>query len=202
MLSLTIETQSKSGKRIVLTQDVPVCILPPDIASEELKEPKLNKFDAQIILPDLFKLKSILDRFRGVSNGVVVSANMNGILRLKIASDAVRIETQFSNLINPEIDTSADDGFEVAGQNQILENASQDPAIDEAPARFSWEFANASVDLKDIGRVLQCHVLSPSHVVCCISKDYGMVFYVYVGGMEVNVDHAGSITYYVPLKME
>jgi hypothetical protein len=39
LLSMTIESFSKTGKRIVLTQDIPVRILIPETASQELKEP-------------------------------------------------------------------------------------------------------------------------------------------------------------------
>lgn len=133
----------------------------------------------QIILPDLLKLKAIVDRFKPLSdNRIAISANSEGVLQLEIFSDFVKIETEFSGLTNPKI---------------------EDITYSE---RLANEFAQVTVDVRDISRVLQCSSIMPSNVVCCISEDFGIVFYVYLGDTQVNRNHAGAIHYYVARKME
>jgi HUS1 checkpoint protein len=131
------------------------------------------------------KFKMIIDKLRLMSDShLSISANMEGNLRLEIATDAVKVETAFSGLVNPELVRSD-------SQEQPSQSAFE-----------NWEYVRVDVDIRDICKVLQCHAISPSNIICCISENYGAVFYVYVGETVPNEDHAGSISYFVPLKMD
>lgn len=127
-----------------------------------------------IILPSLIQLKSISERFTKLatdakaSSGSAVgsvtspklelSANMHGSLRLGIATDALRISSVWTDLVNPPLDPGQFSEEEIA---QLPSERMR--AIPEDDER-GW--AKVRIDGKDWGRVLSVGRLSPKVVAC------------------------------------
>ncbi|KAL4976475.1 checkpoint protein Hus1/Mec3 [Aspergillus desertorum] len=198
-----------------ITQEVPVKVM-HESAVEGLHEPRCRDPDVHIILPDLFQLKSISERFTklasdstpkaaavaattsttaeamlgsaivGVSPKLELSANMHGSLRLAIATDTLRISSVWSDLVNPALDPSQ------LSQSQMDQLPSERmralPGDDEA----AW--AKVRIDGRDWARVLSVGRLNPK-VVACFIHETALVLYVYPPS---GYDEEGScLTYYI-----
>ncbi|KAL4763574.1 checkpoint protein HUS1 family protein [Aspergillus foveolatus] len=198
-----------------ITQEIPVKVM-HESAVEGLHEPHCRDPDVHIILPDLFQLKSISERFTrlaadstpktaaaaattstttdavlgsvgaGVSPKLELSANMHGSLRLAIATDTLRISSVWSDLVNPALDPSQ------LSQTQMDQLPSERmralPGDDEA----GW--AKVRIDGRDWARVLSVGRLNPK-VVACFVHETALVLYVYPPS---GYDEEGScLTYYI-----
>jgi len=133
------------------------------------------------MLPGLQNLRSVAERMKTLSNRLFVAANMNGQLRLRIETSAAKVETNYTNLIHPELDGGAND-----------------PAI--KPIEDKTKFSEVSVDIKDFIKFLHSHHINPSNVVCCVHEQLCLVFYVYVGGnntLESGDETLGIFTYLI-----
>ncbi|ORX93116.1 cell cycle checkpoint [Basidiobolus meristosporus CBS 931.73] len=181
-LSFTIANQSRTGKEVLLTQDIPIKVLTPN-QMETIKEPLVPEPQVHIMMPPLLSVRTIVERMRNISDHVIVSANMNGEFTLRVESEAVQVETFYKSLINPELDLSQVD-------------ASRQPSLNRDPENFAF----ARIDIRNFIKFLHSYHVSPSNVVCCIIEDHALVLYVYVGGNNPNQDQYGVLTYYVPVK--
>ena len=159
-------------RETVITQELPVKVL-HESSIEGLHEPRCRDPDVHIILPSLLQLKSISERFtklagdaKTAGSGVgsvtspklELSANMHGSLRLGIATDALKISSVWTDLVNPPLDPGQFSEEELA--QLPSEKMRAIPGDDEA----SW--AKVRIDGKDWGRVLSVGRLSPKVVAC------------------------------------
>lgn len=180
-------------RETVITQEIPVKVLHQSVV-EGLHEPRCRDPDVHIILPSLAQLKAISDRFtklamsnngasgsRGRSGGgaslssstlgprLELSANMHGSLKLAIATDALRISSVWTGLVNPPLDPSQ------LSQTEIEQLPSERMRALGAQANGDEEagWAKVRIDGKDWGRVLSVGRLSPKVVACkCQSKRF------------------------------
>lgn len=156
-------------RQTVITQEVCVKVV-SDAAVEGLHQPHAGEPSCNIILPKLLQLKSISERFTKLSmatgsNGATsvsaasprleLSANMHGTLKLATATDALRIETTWTGLVNPQLNTEELEGY----GNGMMEHPTirlsrLDPNDEEA-----W--AKVRIDGRDWARVLSVGRLSP-----------------------------------------
>ncbi|GMG15821.1 unnamed protein product [Aspergillus oryzae] len=160
-------------RETVITQEIPVKVL-HESAIEGLHEPRCRDPDVHIILPSLFQLKSISERFtklatdsKGSSGSAVVSAvspklelsaNMHGSLKLAIATDALRISSVWTDLVNPSLDPGQ------LSQTEIEQLPSERMRAISDDDEAGW--AKVRIDGKDWGRVLSVGRLSPKVVAC------------------------------------
>ena len=80
-----------------ITQEVPIDLkLSDEIALAE--PPPLPKPEVNIYLPPIRTVKSIVDKLKGLSDKLVIAANMAGDLILKIETTSVTTKTYFHNL--------------------------------------------------------------------------------------------------------
>ncbi|KAJ3289563.1 hypothetical protein HK104_007379 [Borealophlyctis nickersoniae] len=179
-LSFSITNQSRSGKPVLLVQDVPIRVLSVREA-EELKEPVIVDYQVHILLPQLHHVRTITERMKAIGTHLLVSANMSGEFTLKVETDAVKVETFFKNLINPELDPSQVD-------------VSEQPSMNRNPHTF----AEVRVDVRDFAKFLHSSVINPRNVVCCIIEGIGLMLYVYLG--EGTDGDDGAFTYYIPMR--
>ncbi|KAF7597334.1 hypothetical protein BBP40_006274 [Aspergillus hancockii] len=168
-------------RETVITQEVPVKVL-HESAIEGLHEPRCRDPDVHIVLPSLSQLKSISERFtklatdsKGTSTSAVtaavspkleLSANMHGSLRLAIATDALRISSVWTDLINPALDPGQ------LSQTDIEQLPSERMRALSDDDEAGW--AKVRIDGKDWGRVLSVGRLSPKVVAC---KLWTMLWY-------------------------
>ncbi|KAI5302889.1 hypothetical protein KEM56_000242, partial [Ascosphaera pollenicola] len=207
----TTSAYTQSGPRereSVVTQEVPVRVLEPN-SVKDLHEPRCKEADVHIILPSLIQLKSISERFTKLAldtavgaagNGkagfsaaaslkgpkLEISANMHGSMKLAIASDALRISSVWTGLINPEIDLG---GLSQEALENLPSELMRRRGAEDADSEDSW--AKVKVDGRDWGRVLSVGRLGP-RVVASFINNTALVLYVYLRGTN-----DACLTYYI-----
>lgn len=172
-------------RETVITQEIPVKVLHQSTV-EGLHEPRCRAPDVHIILPSLIQLKSISERFNklamdtssgrtaaagsGLSSSsgpkLELSANMHGSLKLAIATDALRISSVWTGLINPPLDP------EQLSQSEMEQLPSERMRLlggEDGEDEAGW--AKVRIDGKDWGRVLSVGRLSPKVVACMSPSD-------------------------------
>ncbi|KAM5443262.1 Checkpoint protein hus1 [Microsporum ferrugineum] len=201
-------------RETIVTQEIPIRVLHPSTV-EGLHEPRCRDPDVHIILPSLIQLKSISERFTklatdaassktrnvnagGNSNGsalvgshssgpkLELSANMHGSLKLAIATDALRISSVWTGLVNPPLDQAH------MSQREIAQLPSERMRARGADGEEGW--AKVRIDGKDWGRVLSVGRLSPK-VVACFIDETALILYVYLPGGIGGED--SCLTYYI-----
>ena len=80
--------------------DIPVVVLPRKMW-EEYKEPALPQFDISICLPELKKLRHLMERYRTLGQSVTITANKEGRLSLQVESEDGVFSTHFPDLKVP-----------------------------------------------------------------------------------------------------
>lgn len=168
-------------RETIITQEIPVKVLHQS-AVEGLHEPRCRDPDVHIILPSLVQLKGISERFTklalntsrtastsasasaSAASGpkLELSANMHGSLKLAIATDALRISSVWSGLVNPPLDLNqlSQSEIEQLPSERMRRIGAESGDDDEA----GW--AKVRIDGKDWGRVLSVGRLSPKVVAC------------------------------------
>ncbi|XP_056155540.1 checkpoint protein HUS1 [Lampris incognitus] len=147
-LTIIAELPTMSSISRIVTHNIPVDIIPRRLW-HELKEPGLPDFDVCIYLPPLKTMKNVVDRMNNLSNFLVMEANMNGVMNLKIETDLVSVTTHFRDLGNPPWAAADSQG---EGQSQ------RDP---EAMARVR-------VEIKKLQQFLMGQQVNPSKAMCSI----------------------------------
>lgn len=187
-----LELTMRREREKVITQDIPVRVLHPDTV-ETIMQPKVREPDVHIQLPPLTQLKAISDRFtklattsssstsstngrdRGGGGGgggtsspkLELAANMHGGLRLRIATEALDIESVWRGLENPELDPA-----------QLSVPVAQHPSTafrEAGPGRW----ATVRVDGRDWSRVLSVGRLE-GRVIACFADDHALILYAYL----------------------
>lgn len=164
------------NRETVVTQEIPVRVLPPDIVAN-LHEPHTRDPDVHIILPPLIQLKSISDRFTklaladtksgSTTNGsrtrLDLSANMHGCLRMSIKTDAMSISSVWTDLSNPELDPAQVAG----GENGLAEHPStRMKQLGSADGRSEEGWATVRIDGRDWGKVMSVGRLGGRVIAC------------------------------------
>lgn len=99
-LTVAVELQSMSSLNRIVTHDVPVSLIPRRLWID-FSEPSIPDFDVSIYLPTLKIIKNVVERMKNLSNFIVIEANRNGQINLKIETDVVCVSTHFRDLGNP-----------------------------------------------------------------------------------------------------
>ncbi|KAL8722061.1 MAG: hypothetical protein Q9225_001383 [Loekoesia sp. 1 TL-2023] len=167
-------TTFSHDRETTITQSIPVTVLAPASVAN-IHEPRCREPDVHILLPPLLQLKSISERFtrlalpaaKGNTSSITsesssirltISASPYGELKLGVQTSALKIESQWSGLTNPELDPGQVDG----GEEGVRDHAStkfKERARDEA-----W--ATVRVEGRDWGRVLGVGRLGGRVVAC------------------------------------
>ncbi|KAI9934033.1 hypothetical protein AWENTII_000394 [Aspergillus wentii] len=187
-------------RETMITQEVPVKVL-HESGVEGLHEPRCRDPDVHIILPSLIQLKCISERFTKLASGekaagaaasatgpspkLELSANMKGSLRLAISTDALRISSVWSDLVNPPLDPGQ------LSQSEIEQLPSERMRA-LGDSEEGW--AKVRIDGNDWGRVLSVGRLSPK-VVACFINETALILYVYLPGSWNAED--SCLTYYI-----
>ncbi|XP_052398164.1 checkpoint protein HUS1 [Carassius gibelio] len=146
-LTLAAELPSLSSVSRVVTHDIPVDVIPRRLW-HDFREPQMPDFDVSIYLPPLKTLKSVVDRMKNLSNSLVLEANLNGEMNLKIDTDLVSVTTHFKDLGNPPW---GDDGSQSS-------SAHRDPEL----------MTEVCVDIRKLQQFLTGQQVHPSRAMCNI----------------------------------
>lgn len=147
--TIAAELPTLSSVSRVVTHDVPVEVIPRRLW-HEFKEPSMPDFDVSIYLPPLKTMKNVIDRMKNLSNFLVVEANLNGEMNLKIDTDLVSVSTHFKDLGNPPW---GDEASQQGGPSQ-----SRDPDT----------MAQTRVDIRKLQQFLMGQQVNPSKAMCNI----------------------------------
>ncbi|XP_063778710.1 checkpoint protein HUS1 isoform X2 [Pseudophryne corroboree] len=103
-----------------------------------------------IYLPPIKTMKSVVERMKNLSNFIVIEANGNGEINLKIETDLVSVSTHFKDLGNPPWGVSAE-----TSQNSTQQ---RDPDI----------MSEARVDIRKLLQFLAGQQVNPNKAICNI----------------------------------
>jgi len=148
-LSLTMEISTTRSMK--LTQDVPILPMSPEQMSNFI-EPELPNPDIIIMMPPLKAMKNVIKRMKDLHKTLMIRANMNGELTLKVQTELVSIATFYRHLEHPQIDG----GTRNEGPDTI---------------------ASVQVDVTKFWKALYSYQVSPSHVICCIIEEVALVLH-------------------------
>ncbi|XP_005811763.1 checkpoint protein HUS1 [Xiphophorus maculatus] len=148
-LTVAAELPTLSSVGRVVTHDVPVDVIPRRLW-QEFQEAGVPDFDVSVYLPPLKTMKSVVDRMKNLSNFLVMEANLNGDMNLKIQTDLVSVTTHFKDLGNP---AWGDDSSQDGGPSQ-----SRDPEV----------MAEVTVDIRKLQQFLMGQQVNPSKALCNI----------------------------------
>nr|POE93039.1 checkpoint protein hus1 [Quercus suber] len=198
-------SSARQERETVITQDVPIRVLAP-ASIQGLHEPRCREPDVHIVLPNLLQLKSISDRFtrlaasskprsgfNSASSGpkLELSANMHGCLRLALSTDAMRINSLWTGLENPELDPAHVD------EDLTNHPSTRMKALGEPTGQTEEGWATVRVEGRDWGRVLSVGRLG-GRVIACLCHDHAMILYVFLNHHEPgSQDTENVLTYYI-----
>ncbi|CAI6333992.1 unnamed protein product [Periconia digitata] len=176
---------SATNRDTIITQEIPVRVLAPDIVAG-LHEPQCREPDVHIIFPPLMQLKSISDRFTklalagasGMSarTRLEMAANMHGCLRMSIKTDAMNISSVWTDLSNPELDPNQVAGGEIG----LAEHPStRMKLLGSADGQSEEGWASVRIDGKDWGKVMSVGRLG-GRVIACFCHEHALILYVYL----------------------
>ncbi|XP_029142709.1 checkpoint protein HUS1 isoform X3 [Protobothrops mucrosquamatus] len=143
-----LNQSSLSTSSRFVTHDIPVRVIPRKLWND-FREPSVPNFDVSIYLPVLKTMKSVVERMKNLSSSVVIEANLNGEMELKIETDLVCITTHFRDLGNPPWVSWHD------SQNSTQE---RDPV----------NMAEARIDIKRLLQLLAGQQVNPTKALCNI----------------------------------
>ncbi|XP_047704942.1 checkpoint protein HUS1 isoform X3 [Prionailurus viverrinus] len=107
-----------------------------------------------IYLPVLKTMKSIVEKMKNISNHLIIEANLNGELNLKIETELVCVTTHFKDLGNPP-------------------SASEDASQDRNPEQM----AEVRIDIRRLLQFLAGQQVNPTKAVCNIVSNKIVHFY-------------------------
>ncbi|KIY72138.1 cell cycle checkpoint [Cylindrobasidium torrendii FP15055 ss-10] len=175
VLSFEINGTTRQNRRVKVTHDVKIEVMRPSDV-ERLNEPLCPEPDVHILLPPLQKMRTIVEKLRGMSDVMAVRANNNKCLQLAVHTEAIKLETQWTDCTNPSM--------------------AKDPAdsqSDDPPPEPDQMF-NVLVSTRSFLKFLNSHVVSTT-TIACICQNHCMILYVYIGDV---VDAGGVLTFYIP----
>ncbi|NXD65794.1 HUS1 protein, partial [Eolophus roseicapillus] len=146
-LRVAVELPSLSSSSRIVTHDIPVGVIPRRLWND-FKEPSVPDFDVSIYLPVLKTMKSIVERMKNLSNSIMIEANLNGEMNLKVETDLVCVTTHFKDLGNPS--WALEDGCQ----------SSQD--------RDPETMAEARIDIRKLQQLLAGQQVNPTKALCNI----------------------------------
>ncbi|GAA5852498.1 hypothetical protein JCM9279_003475 [Rhodotorula babjevae] len=177
VLSLVVQSSSRLGKRLEITQDVAVKVMKA-AEMDQLKEPLCPTPQVALYLPSLHSLRTVVERLKTISSYVTISANNAGELRLRAESDDAKVETEWRDLRKP-----------AAGAEGMT-----DPPDDP------HEFISVRLEAKDVLKFLASYSVA-STTIACFCRAHAAIFYVYVGAERDSSGAQGSggvLTFFVP----
>ncbi|KAI0806067.1 checkpoint protein Hus1/Mec3 [Irpex lacteus] len=181
VLSFEINGLSRNASRYVrVSHDVRIEIMKPQDV-QRLSEPMCPEPDVHVLLPQLTKLRAVVERMRSLSDTIAIRANRSGRLEFSVRTDSVKTDVAWTGLSNPTMEK---------------EGGSQEPT--QASQRNAEEMFGVLISVKSFLQFLNSHVVSTT-TIACICQNHCMILYVYIG--EVT-DAGGVLTYYIPAMVD
>ncbi|KAI0090215.1 cell cycle checkpoint [Irpex rosettiformis] len=182
VLSFEINGLSRNAGRYVrVNHDVRIEIMKPQDV-QRLSEPMCPEPDVHVLLPQLTKLRAVVERLRSLSDTVAIRANRSGRLEFSVRTDSVSTDVAWTGLSNPTM---------------AKEGGSQEPSQISQP-HDPEEMFGVLISVKSFLQFLNSHVVSTT-TIACICQNHCMILYVYIGEVA---DAGGVLTYYIPAMVD
>ncbi|XP_006876566.1 PREDICTED: checkpoint protein HUS1 [Chrysochloris asiatica] len=143
-LTVSVELFSVSSSSRIVTHDIPIKVIPRKLW-KDLQEPTVPDSDVSIYLPVLKTMKSVVEKMKNISNHLVIEANLNGELNLKIETELVCVTTHFKDLGSPQL---------------VSDSASQGRNVEQ--------MAEVCIDIKKLLQFLAGQQVNPTKALCNI----------------------------------
>ncbi|KAI8335409.1 checkpoint protein Hus1/Mec3 [Chlamydoabsidia padenii] len=156
LLIWRMQLETRMGNITDTRQELYVDRYPSERFHHVWEPPVLANPHAYIIFPSLQSIKPLVDRMKSLSKYMTIAANMNGQLKLSVDTDMAQVESVFSGLDNPRLE-----GHETAAEAQST-------------------FASVDILTEDLANFLNCHNLDPANIVCVVTDQASLAFYVYI----------------------
>ena len=96
----TNSLKGKTGMENEITHLVPTKVL----QGVDEREPNLPEEEVHIMLPfPIETLRGVSERYKSLSDKLILGANMAGELKLRVEADEVKVETKWQGLVNPPL---------------------------------------------------------------------------------------------------
>ncbi|XP_028404655.1 checkpoint protein HUS1-like [Dendronephthya gigantea] len=151
-----------------VTHDTPVNVIPQE-QWDAYQEPQMPEYNVSIVMPSLKTVRNIVDKMKHFTTQLVISANMNGYMTLKVQTDMVSATTHFRNLDVEDLDND--------NSNNNRSNSRQ-------------EMSEATVDIKKLLAFLHVQIVCPTKVICSIVHQRAVQFYL--------IHDDFSLQYFIP----
>lgn len=174
VLTVLIESASRMGKKLDITQDVFVKVKKAEDV-QNLKEPLCPTPDAACLLPPLQIIRTVAERMKTVSPILTLSANNAGTFRMRAAADEAQVETDWMHLRQPNI-----------GEDEEMTN----------PVRDRNGMFSVTLETKHLLKFLNAYTVA-QQTIFCLCPNHCAIFYVYVGTSKDNLS-GGILTFFVP----
>ncbi|KAI0077802.1 cell cycle checkpoint [Panus rudis PR-1116 ss-1] len=200
VLSFEIFGASRTGKQVKITHDVCIEIMRPNDV-EKLVEPMCPEPEVQIIMPDLIKLKTVVERLRAHSDIIGVYANNSGRLQISSATESVSVKVEWNKLKNPVLSNATQTQDPSRSGSQTLPNSGSQPASQQSSQqskRDPTQNYGVLVSIKSFLKFINTHLTSTT-TIACICQNHALILYVYIGEPGT---HGGVLTFYVPAIMD
>ncbi|KAF8839511.1 cell cycle checkpoint [Paxillus ammoniavirescens] len=178
MLSFEMFGVSRTGRKVRVAHDVRIDVMQP-AEVEKLREPLCPDPEATILLPQLQKMRTIVERLRPLADVLTLKANNSGKLQIAINTDTVKLETQWVGCTNPSMRQAPDEN---APEPEALENPDPDKMF------------SVHVSIRSFIKFLNSHVVSTT-TIACICHNHCAILYVYIGDVA---NAGGVLTFYIP----
>ncbi|KAL5503999.1 HUS1 [Sanghuangporus vaninii] len=198
------------SRKASIAHDVLIDLLKPTDV-RRLKEPLCPEPDIHFLLPPLQKLRTIVERMRSMADVLCVQANHRGGLRLSVESDQVRVQTQWSKCIIPNLASDPTGSQQQQQRSQSLTQSQTinaqdsdlsrtddpDPDTDPEPEKDANQWYSVHLSIRAFLKFLSSHVVSTT-TIACICEDHCMILYVYIGEVQ---DAGGVLTFWIPARL-
>ncbi|KAF3273223.1 hypothetical protein TWF970_009259 [Orbilia oligospora] len=186
-LSVIITTETAASmNHAKIVQDIPVRVLSPQSVAH-LCKPLVPRPGCAVMLPPLNQLRGITDRYVkmvGANGRIVVEGNNNGVLKMKLDAEAVKVESEWRGLINPVV--GEDGGME-------WEDGEEDEEDEELNTQEKERFSKVMVDSRDWAKVVRVSAAG-KRVIAWLCNNHSLVVYVF---LDEEGDNQATIKYYV-----
>ncbi|XP_039248649.2 checkpoint protein HUS1-like [Styela clava] len=150
-LSLEVELPSLASDSRTVTHDIPVTVIPRRLWGD-YAEPNMPNYHVTIFMPPLKMVKTIAEKMKNISSYLILAANQQGEMLMRVDTDLVTVKTSFQDLDIPDV-------------------RMEDEEVQSVSHRLAWppdEFASARIDIKKFLQFLAGQIINPERVICNI----------------------------------
>ena len=185
---LSFVAEQKSPNPMTITQDVPVTVLPSSFM-RGITEPSLPNPDVFLFLPPIKALRNVIEHFKNVAYNATLTATISGSFSISVNTTSASILSTFSGLQHPDVSinpSAATSNGQKQGGSESTQQADSPMVVlpNDNPV-------SAKVNISKMLRLLQCHIVQPNAVICCIVQNRSVVFHAILDDLY--------LTYYLPV---